>query len=325
MLAAGVATTASTGRLIDRFRDRAVFPIRHDGVILGFVGRRHPDRTDHDKAGPKYLNTGDTPLFHKGDQLYTTGPLGPDVTPVIVEGPMDAIAVTLATSGKYLGVAPLGTSLTDEQAAQLRQLGSSDADRRHRRRPRRPRRRRTRLLDPHPLRPRPPLRRPARRHRPRRPPRHRTGRRSDFSARQRGATRSPTDRRTLRPPPRSGRRPRRPPRHRRPTPRALGERTAGHLGPAGDPRRRTPHHPRRPRHRVERGPARPRSVRSPPTSATSRTRLVGDKTGHRALPERGGDGEHRPQPEPGRTSGSLDAQLLSRSATAGDSATSVDV
>ncbi len=134
MLAAGVATTASTGRLIDRFRDRAVFPIRHEGVILGFVGRRHPDRTDEDKAGPKYLNTGDTPLFHKGDQLYTTGALGPDATPVIVEGPMDAVAITLATNGKYLGVAPLGTSLTDEQAAQLRELGhrrpivATDAD-----------------------------------------------------------------------------------------------------------------------------------------------------------------------------------------------------
>lgn len=134
MLAAGVATIASTGRLIDRFRDRAVFPIRHEGVILGFVARRHPDRTDQDKAGPKYLNTGDTPLFHKGDQLYTTGSLGPDSTPVIVEGPMDAIAVTLATSGRYVGVAPLGTSLTDEQAAQLSQLGhrtpivATDAD-----------------------------------------------------------------------------------------------------------------------------------------------------------------------------------------------------
>ena len=134
MLAAGVATRATTGRLIDRFRDRAVFPIPHDGVILGFVGRRHPDRTDDDKAGPKYLNTGDTPLFHKGDKLYTTGPLVPGITPVIVEGPMDAIAVTLATGGKYIGVAPLGTSLTDEQAAQLRELGhrtpivATDAD-----------------------------------------------------------------------------------------------------------------------------------------------------------------------------------------------------
>nr|NLI50599.1 toprim domain-containing protein [Propionibacterium sp.] len=134
MLAAGVAATASTGRLIDRFRDRAVFPITHDGVVLGFVGRRHPDRTDDDHAGPKYLNTGDTLLFHKGDQLYTTGRLDPHVTPVIVEGPLDAIAVTIATEGRCVGVAPLGTSLTDDQAAQLRTAGhrtpivATDAD-----------------------------------------------------------------------------------------------------------------------------------------------------------------------------------------------------
>ncbi len=134
MLAAGVATTASTGRLIDRFRDRAVFPIRHDGVVLGFVGRRHPDRTDDDKAGPKYLNTGETLLFHKGDQLFTTGPLDADVTPVIVEGPMDAIAVTLAGTAATSASHRFGTSLTDDQAAQLRQHGhrtpivATDAD-----------------------------------------------------------------------------------------------------------------------------------------------------------------------------------------------------
>ncbi|MEA5054415.1 MAG: transfer protein Tra, partial [Propionicimonas sp.] len=62
MLAAGVATTASTGRLIDRFRDRVVFPITHQGQILGFVGRRNPAYTDNDQHGPKYLNTPDTPL-----------------------------------------------------------------------------------------------------------------------------------------------------------------------------------------------------------------------------------------------------------------------
>jgi DNA primase len=38
---------------------------------------------------------------------------------VLVDGPMDAIAVTLASRGLYLGVAPLGTSLTEEQAAQV--------------------------------------------------------------------------------------------------------------------------------------------------------------------------------------------------------------
>jgi DNA primase len=70
MLITGVATIASTGRLIDRFRDRVVFPIIHDGTVLGFVGRRRPDLTDVDLAEPKYLNTGDTPLFHKGAQFF---------------------------------------------------------------------------------------------------------------------------------------------------------------------------------------------------------------------------------------------------------------
>ena len=135
MTAAGVATVASTGRLIDRFRDRVVFPIIHNGEVLGFVGRRHPDLTDAHRGGPKYLNTADTPLFHKGAQLF--GAVEEHMTsggvPVIVEGPMDAIAVTLAGGGRYIGVAPLGTSLTDEQASQLAGLGkhpivATDAD-----------------------------------------------------------------------------------------------------------------------------------------------------------------------------------------------------
>jgi len=45
--------------------------------------------------------------------------------PVIVEGPMDAIAVTVATGGRYAGVAPLGTSLSTEQAVQLRGYGTA--------------------------------------------------------------------------------------------------------------------------------------------------------------------------------------------------------
>jgi DNA primase len=70
MMITGVAVTARTGQLIDRFRDRVIFPIIHDGQVLGFVGRRRPNLTDFDRAGPKYLNTGDTPLFHKGAQLF---------------------------------------------------------------------------------------------------------------------------------------------------------------------------------------------------------------------------------------------------------------
>jgi DNA primase len=127
MIAAGVATVASTGRLIDRFRDRVVFPIIHNQEILGFVSRRHPDRADADRGGPKYLNTADTPLFHKGAQLFgaVEEHLSAGGVPVIVEGPMDAIAVTLASGGRYIGVAALGTSLTDEQAGQLARIGAN--------------------------------------------------------------------------------------------------------------------------------------------------------------------------------------------------------
>jgi DNA primase catalytic core len=135
MIITGVATMASIGRLIDRFRDRVVFPIIHTDEVLGFIGRRHPDLSDIDRAGPKYLNTAETPLFHKGAQLYglLQDKLSAGASPVLVEGPMDAIAVTLASRGRYIGVAPLGTSLTEEQAAQLARLAvhpviATDAD-----------------------------------------------------------------------------------------------------------------------------------------------------------------------------------------------------
>ena len=133
MLTAGVATTASTGRLIDRFRDRLVVPIVHDHQVLGFVARRNPEFTDDDRRGPKYLNTAATPLFAKGDQLYVAGELTDDATPVLVEGPLDAIAVSLAGDGRHVGVASLGTSLTEAQVAQLHEHGrtpvvATDAD-----------------------------------------------------------------------------------------------------------------------------------------------------------------------------------------------------
>ena len=121
----GLASVARTGRLIDRFRDRLVFPITRlaaDGQLepLGIVGRRHPDATDQ-TGGPKYLNTPDTPLFHKRAHLYTVRAdhLDSGAAPVLVEGPLDALAVALAGQGRFVGVAPLGTSLTEEQAREL--------------------------------------------------------------------------------------------------------------------------------------------------------------------------------------------------------------
>lgn len=124
LLAAGLAKTAKTGNLIDRFRHRAVLPILVDGQVLGFIGRRHPEEND-DTAGPKYLNTPATDIFTKGHQLYGLADehMAHGAIPVLVEGPMDAIAVTLATAGAHVGVAPLGTALTDDQAHQLAELG----------------------------------------------------------------------------------------------------------------------------------------------------------------------------------------------------------
>ena len=130
LLAAGVATTTRQGTLIDRFRDRAILPITHEGVIVGFVGRRHPDADDD--HGPKYLNSPASALFAKRDVLYGHHLLHGTATPVIVEGPMDAIAVTLAGHGAFVGVAPLGTALTPEQTLLLRDgptpLIATDAD-----------------------------------------------------------------------------------------------------------------------------------------------------------------------------------------------------
>ena len=110
MTAYGVATVASTGRLIDRFGDSVMFfPIIHNGEILKLIGRRHPDLTDTDCGGPEIPQHRRHTLFHKGAQLFGANEvdLAAGGAPVVVEGPMDAIAVTLAGGGRYIGVAPL--------------------------------------------------------------------------------------------------------------------------------------------------------------------------------------------------------------------------
>jgi DNA primase catalytic core len=113
----------------DFFRDRLIMPIRdpHDpagAAILGFVGRRNPTKTDDDFAGPKYLNTRTTPVFTKGEALfgYTEARelLTGGALPVIVEGPMDALAITLGSNGAAVGIAPMGTALTVNQIKLLR-------------------------------------------------------------------------------------------------------------------------------------------------------------------------------------------------------------
>jgi DNA primase len=101
----------------DRFRDRIMFPI-HDarGRVIAFGGRAMSA-----EVSAKYLNSPETPLFHKGSLLFNhhnarkgahdTGQV------IVVEGYVDVIAMTLA--GFPQTVAPLGTALTEDQLGLL--------------------------------------------------------------------------------------------------------------------------------------------------------------------------------------------------------------
>jgi DNA primase len=122
---AGLAQRSKRGTLIDVLRDRAVFPVRSaDGTVAGFLGRAASDA----QAGtPKYLNTRETEFYHKGDVLFGLHEgrqvLAGGGRAVIVEGPLDAIAVNVAGEGRYAGVAPCGTALTAAQVTALRKAG----------------------------------------------------------------------------------------------------------------------------------------------------------------------------------------------------------
>ncbi|MBR0830493.1 DNA primase [Bradyrhizobium manausense] len=101
----------------DRFRDRVMFPITDlRGRVIAFGGRAL------EKDVPaKYLNSPETPLFHKGDNLYnhpTARKATHDGAPlIVVEGYVDVIA--MVTAGFAGSVAPLGTALTENQLALL--------------------------------------------------------------------------------------------------------------------------------------------------------------------------------------------------------------
>jgi len=112
----GLIKKSDKGSLYDRFRNRIVFPIKdRRGRVLGFGGRVLDD------AVPKYLNSPETPVFHKSDALYglyearksqyTTKSL------IVVEGYMDVVA--LAQHGIDNVVATLGTATTAQHIQQL--------------------------------------------------------------------------------------------------------------------------------------------------------------------------------------------------------------
>ena len=128
ILASGLATRSRTGGLIDRFRDRAMIPVRSpDSTTIAFIGRANPDRRKPNRRPvPKYLNSPQTPLYTKGAVLFGLDVARPRLdagaTPVLVEGALDTISIHIAdTDHKYAPVTPSGTALTDQQVAALRE------------------------------------------------------------------------------------------------------------------------------------------------------------------------------------------------------------
>ncbi len=113
---AGLVLEREGGEVIPRFRGRLIFPIADvRGRVVGFGGRLLGD------GEPKYLNSPETPVFHKGTNLYgldrARNAIRSEGLAVIVEGYVDVIRLQAAGIG--FAVAPLGTALTAEQARVL--------------------------------------------------------------------------------------------------------------------------------------------------------------------------------------------------------------
>ena len=126
-------TLESENRCYDRFRDRIMFPIRdHRGRTVGFGGRILEEDDAHGSASaaggrkpgaaqPKYLNSPETPIFHKGRELYGLHEAHKALQKItrllVVEGYMDVVA--LAQFGIRYAVATLGTATTPDHLERI--------------------------------------------------------------------------------------------------------------------------------------------------------------------------------------------------------------
>ncbi len=124
--ASGIASSKdeNSSHIYDRFRNRLMFPIWNEsGRVVGFSART----VEADSQGWKYVNTPDSPIFHKGRLLYalnfarTSIPKAGAV--VLCEGQLDAIAMHRA--GVTHAVAPQGTAFTPDQATILKRHTST--------------------------------------------------------------------------------------------------------------------------------------------------------------------------------------------------------
>jgi len=121
LVEAGLVIESEDGRRYDRFRERIMFPIRNArGSLIGFGGRIIG------KGEPKYLNSPETPLFSKGQELYglweARQAIRKEGQVIVVEGYMDVVG--LAQQGIANAVATLGTATTPDHVKKL--LRASD-------------------------------------------------------------------------------------------------------------------------------------------------------------------------------------------------------
>lgn len=119
LVEAGLLKRRDDGSVGEYFRDRLIFPITdRRGRVIAFGGRTLTD------AQPKYLNSPDSDIFHKGQTLYGLSlarePAGKAREIIVAEGYMDVIA--LAMAGFPQAVAPLGTAVTEGHLTELWKL-----------------------------------------------------------------------------------------------------------------------------------------------------------------------------------------------------------
>ncbi len=124
LVAASLATKGDRG-LYDKFRGRLIWPIRdQSNSVIGFGARK----IFEDDNGPKYLNTSDTPVYHKSQVLYGIDLAKREIAKqqqvVVVEGYTDVMACHLA--GVTTAVATCGTAFGDEHIRILNRILSND-------------------------------------------------------------------------------------------------------------------------------------------------------------------------------------------------------
>ena len=117
LIETGMLIHKDDGKQYDRFRNRLMFPIRdRRGRTIAFGGR-----VIDPEDNPKYLNSPESPLFHKSDEIYGLYELKKAVTNIeriyITEGYMDVVA--LAEHGVHTAVATLGTAINNRQIESL--------------------------------------------------------------------------------------------------------------------------------------------------------------------------------------------------------------